>query len=50
MTPEQAIQFIDQVTAQLTVNRQVHIQVIESIRVLKELVNKSKLEAINEPN
>ena len=41
MTPEQAIQFLDQVTAQLTVNRQVHMQISQALQVIKsELTSK----------
>lgn len=38
MTPEQALQILDQATALLQVNRQDQIQIMEALRVLKAAI------------
>lgn len=38
MTPEQAIQILDQVTASVALSRQQHQQVMEAIKVLQGLI------------
>lgn len=38
MTPEQALQILDQATAQITTTRQNHIQISGAIQVLKQSI------------
>jgi len=40
MTPQQALEVLEQATAQLVANRQLHVAVIQALTVLKEHVNK----------
>jgi hypothetical protein len=42
MTPEQALDLLDQATAALTTNRASHAQIMEALKVLKDLIEKQK--------
>lgn len=42
MTPEQAIQLLIQATAPVNANREVHMQILKAIEVLKQLVEKEQ--------
>lgn len=40
MTPEQAINIIDQAVAQIQANREVHVKLQEAIQILNNLIKK----------
>lgn len=40
MTPEQALALLDQITQSVQATRQVHVQIQEALRVLKEATKK----------
>jgi hypothetical protein len=40
LTPEQAVQILDQATAQLNVSRAVHAQIVAALQVMQELAAK----------
>ena len=40
MTPDQALALLDQVTQGMNMNRQVHLQVMEALRILKGVLEK----------
>lgn len=42
MTPEQALAILTQATASVQANRDVHIQIMNAIEVIKELVSAKK--------
>lgn len=42
MTPEQALALLDQVAASAAVSRQVHMQVVEAIKILHSLLPKKQ--------
>ena len=48
MSPEQAIQILDQVAKQVPATRETHGQIMQAIQVLSALVANSKLIVANE--
>jgi len=40
MTPQQALEILEQATAQLVANRQLHVTVLQALAVLKEHIKK----------
>ena len=42
MTPEQALEILNQATAQLPVNRQTHEQILKALEVLRVAIKKEE--------
>lgn len=42
MTPEQALSLLSQASAQLSANREVHIQLIKAVEVLEQAIKEKK--------